>query len=97
MVDRCRKLIVQSGWRKLVHAADDANLFAGQILGIVGRKVYRRGGDIVGLTDTPERRTRFHPLAEIAFVESLRLHAFGFDQAGIDGINANLARPKLFC
>src|SRR5262249_13315242 len=44
-----------------------------------------------------EWRTGLYPFAEIALVETLRLHAFGFDQPRVDGVDANLARAKLLC
>src|ERR1700739_2521342 len=50
--------------------------------------------NIVGLADATERGLRFDPLPEVACDETAGMRAFRFDHAGIDGIDADLARPQ---
>ena len=79
-----------------LNPSGDANRFAGHVLRVGRRDVHRRGRNVVWLPDAPKRRLRFDPLAEIAFVVALCVNPLGFDQSGVDGVDANLARAQFF-
>lgn len=53
-------------------------------------------GDLLDLADAAHRGGGFDPGAQFAFMKARRLHAFGHDHAGIDRVDADLARASSF-
>lgn len=77
-------------WRSvLLTTAGDDQSFAGDPRRI-GRSEERGGRrDVVHLADATERSLRFDLFAEVAFMESGSVQAFGDDHAGVDGVDAD--------
>ena len=78
----------------LTKTSRDTKRFTCDPRGIRGSKKDCSRSDVVGLTDATEWCLRFNAFAKIALVETGRAHAFGFDKTGIDGVDANFARPS---
>src|ERR1700722_5600825 len=68
--------------------------FAGDVRSIVRREESHCRRNLLDLADPPERRDRFDPVAHVAFGHPCGNDAFGGDHAGIDGIDADLARRQ---
>src|SRR5439155_15220695 len=77
-------------------AARDVERFAGHPRRIGRRQKHGGGRDVLRLSDAAKRRLRFDLLAEITAGYPGGMHAFGFDHAGVDRVDADVARPQLF-
>src|SRR5437762_10037255 len=75
-------------------AACDHEGFAGNPRGIRGSQEHRCRGNVFRLTDAPQRSLSLDLLAEIAHDDSGRMRAFCLHHAGVDCVDANLARTK---
>jgi len=67
---------------------------AAEPAGVSGGEEGHGCGDILGLSDAAEWRFVFDLLLEVAADEACGVDAFGFDHAGVDGVDANLTRAK---
>src|SRR6266498_357076 len=54
----------------------------------------RGGRDVLRLSDAAERRHRLDLLPEVAVGNARRMHALRLHHAGIDRVDADLARPE---
>src|SRR5215469_9060255 len=80
---------------ELTKAARDHQRFAADPGRIVRGEEHRGGGYVVRFSDAAERRLRFQGFAKVAFVESRGNNSFGYYHSWIDGVDADLPRPKL--
>ena len=78
----------------LAETATSDNALAGDPLRVVGRKESNDGGDVVDPACTAERGLRHKTFLEIRTDEACALSAFGIDDAGIDGVDADLFRTE---
>src|SRR6202040_910328 len=76
-------------------AGDDA--LAGDPLCVVGCKEGYDGGDVVDAACATEGSLRDEGLLEVGPDEACGLRAFGIDNAGVDGVDADLTRAKFLC
>src|SRR6266567_4393804 len=79
---------------RLTEAASDTQCFARDPPGIRRSEKDRGGSDVLGLADAAKRSLRFNAFAKIALVEARCAHSLRFHHAGIDGVNADFARPQ---
>src|SRR6058998_1113865 len=82
--------------QSLAIAARDNQCFACDPAGI--RRSQKNDGrsDVVWLPDSSERALCLEHFLEIASKETACPYAFGFNHTGIDGVDADFARSKLF-
>src|SRR6266481_6727325 len=78
----------------LTKTSRNTKRFACDPRGIRGSEKDCGRSDVAGLTNATEWRLRFNAFAKIALIETGCAHAFGFDKAGIDGVDANFARTE---
>src|SRR5436190_12887847 len=79
---------------RLTEAASDTQRFARDPLRIRRSEKDRGGSDVLRLADAAKRSLRFNAFAKIALVEARCAHSLRFHHAGIDGVNADFARPQ---
>jgi len=84
------KLIIDDS----VIAAGDEEGFAGDPAGIAGSEERGHRGDVLRLADAAERSICFDLFLEIAAMDASAVQTFGLDHAGVDGIDADLARAE---
>src|SRR5580658_8238052 len=71
-------------------AAGGVDGLATEPAGVVGGEEGRDTGDVVGLADAAERGCGCSVFFKVAADETGVLRTFGFNQARIEGVNANL-------
>src|SRR5205814_10377514 len=79
---------------KLPVPARDVQRFAGDPRRVGRRQEHGRGRDVLRLPDPPQRRLRLDLLAEVTLGDPGGVYASGLDHAGVDRIDADLARPE---
>ena len=76
-------------------AAGDVEGFAGDPGRILRGEENRGWGDVLGLADPAERSLGQDSILEFTRDKTRCVEPLRLDHAGIDGVDANLARPKL--
>src|SRR3954452_20808764 len=83
----------------LAVAAAGEDGLAGEPAGVVGGEEYGDVGDVLGLAEAAEWRGGHGPLLEVGCAvlaeDACGVGAFGFDHAGVQGVDANLLRAEL--
>ena len=82
-------------WLAEATAGDDA--FASEPLGVLGREESGDGGDVVYLAGATEWGLRDEAIREVGADEACCVRTFGYNEAGVDGVDANLLWTQLFC
>src|ERR1700722_9846766 len=83
--------------RKLAETAAGDDAFAGDPLRVVGRKEGGDGCDVVHLARAAEGSLRDESFLEVRTNETCGLSTFGIDDAGVDGVDADLPRAEFLC
>ena len=78
----------------LAEAAGGVEKFAGEPAGVLGGEEDGDGGDVAGLADASERSLGLAVLLPFTADEADGVRAFGLDQAGIDGVDADVGGPS---
>src|ERR1700733_11756866 len=82
---------------RLAEAATGDDALSGQPLGVLGREELSDGGDVVYLACATEWGLRYEDLLEVGADDAGAVCAFGLNDAGVDGVDADLLRSQLLC
>src|SRR5260370_14317171 len=84
------------GTKRLAEAAAGADKLARDPLGVVGSEEGGDAGNVIDLTNAPQRGLRYSSRLQVGADEACGVYAFGLDHAGADGVDPALLRAKLF-